>query len=154
MVVGELLVSRNLTIASAESCTGGLIAHLITGVPGSSRYFVGSITAYSDEVKEKLLGVSPALIRDRGAVSEEVAKAMATGVRNATGAAIGIASTGIAGPSGATPGKPVGLVYTAYADQSGSVAVKHTFGEGRARIVQRAAFAALETVRRKLLRMD
>ncbi len=153
-VVGNLLRSSGRTLACAESCTGGSIAKKITSVPGSSAYFLGSVVAYADSVKAGLLGVDEALIASVGAVSREVALAMAAGARSATGAEIGIGVTGIAGPGGGTAEKPVGTVWIAYADGGGSVAVRQTFGEGRERVVERATTAALELLRRKLLRLE
>ncbi len=111
--LGRLLKERGLSLATAESCTGGLLSHRITNVPGSSNYFVGGVVAYSNEVKEKLLGVSAETLRTKGAVSRETAIQMARGVRKLLGADIGVGITGIAGPGGATPTKPVGLVYVA-----------------------------------------
>lgn len=111
VVVGHMLAERKLTLALAESCTGGLIGHRITDVPGSSEYFVGGVVAYSYDAKEKLLGVHHDTLYDHGAVSAETAIEMARGARRALGADIGISATGIAGPGGGLPGKPVGLVY-------------------------------------------
>lgn len=109
--VGRLLAERDLTIAVAESCTGGLICHRITNVPGSSRYFIGGVVAYSNETKVKVLGVGEDMIKEHGAVSREVALEMARGIRELLGADLGLSATGIAGPGGGTPEKPVGLVY-------------------------------------------
>ncbi len=111
--VGELLKKLGLTLAVAESCTGGLLAHRITNVPGSSGYFIGGVVAYSNRVKNALLRVSEETLRTQGAVSEETALQMARGVRELLGTDIGIGITGIAGPGGGTPAKPVGLVYVA-----------------------------------------
>jgi PncC family amidohydrolase len=111
VTVGKMLAEKKLTLALAESCTGGLIGHRITDVPGSSEYFVGGIVAYSYEAKEKLLGVHHDTLYDHGAVSPETAQEMAHGVRRVLGTDIGISVTGIAGPGGGLPGKPVGLVY-------------------------------------------
>ncbi len=111
VVVGEGLLQRKLTLALAESCTGGLVGHRITDVPGSSAYLLGGIIAYSYDAKELLLGVRHNTLYDHGAVSVETAVEMARGVRRALGADIGISVTGIAGPSGGLPDKPVGLVY-------------------------------------------
>ena len=111
VVVGELLLKRKLTLALAESCTGGLIGHRITDVPGSSEYFVGGVVAYSYDAKEHLLGVRHNTLYDYGAVSPETAIEMARGARRTLGADIGISVTGIAGPGGGMPGKPVGLVF-------------------------------------------
>jgi PncC family amidohydrolase len=108
---GELLKARGLTCAAAESCTGGLISHLITQVPGSSEYFLGSIVSYSNEVKVNILGVSREDIERFGSVSEQVARAMLKGVLRLTGADAGMATTGIAGPDGGSPEKPVGTVW-------------------------------------------
>jgi nicotinamide-nucleotide amidase len=152
--VGKILLGRNLTIACAESCTGGAIARKITSIPGSSSYFIGSVVAYHDLLKERLLGVDPAVITAHGAVSKETALSMARGVRMVTGAGIGLSATGIAGPSGGTAEKPVGTVWIAYADADGEVALKYTFGEGRQRVVERAAVAALDLARRKLLGVE
>ena len=111
VIVGRLLAEKKLTLALAESCTGGLIGDRITNVPGSSQYFIGGIVAYSYEAKEKLLGVHHDTLYDHGAVSAETAHEMAQGVRRVLGADIGISVTGIAGPGGGLPEKPVGLVY-------------------------------------------
>ena len=151
-VVGNLLLSQGKTIGIAESCTGGLLAHRITNVSGSSGYFGRGIIAYSNETKIELLGVSPGLIQAHGAVSKPVAIAMAEGIRATARADIGVSTTGIAGPTGGTAEKPVGLVWVGYADASGSFAIKFTFGEGRSRVKERATQAALEIVRRRLAR--
>lgn len=113
--IGALLARHGRTIATAESCTGGLVSARITGVSGSSAYFLGGIVSYSNDAKHRLLGVPELMLARFGAVSVDVALAMARGVRRKIGADIGIATTGIAGPSGATPTKPVGLVYVALA---------------------------------------
>ena len=109
--IGELLRRRGWKLAVAESCTGGLIGHRITNVPGSSEYYLGSVTAYAYEAKVRLLGVSWAVLEKFGAVSEEVALAMAKGIRLTLGADIGVSVTGIAGPGGETPEKPIGLTW-------------------------------------------
>ena len=113
VIVGHMLAERKLKLATAESCTGGLVGHRLTNVPGSSSYLEGGVIAYSYEAKERLLGVHHDTLYEHGAVSAETALEMARGVRKALGADIGIAVTGIAGPSGGLPGKPVGLVYIA-----------------------------------------
>src|SRR3712207_5216894 len=113
--VGAQLQRRQLTVATAESCTGGLIGHLLTEIAGSSAYFMGGVIAYSNAVKHSLLDVPEATLAAVGAVSEETARAMAQGVRARLHTDIGIATTGIAGPGGGTPQKPVGLVYIAVA---------------------------------------
>jgi PncC family amidohydrolase len=111
--LGPLLVARRLTLAVAESCTGGLIGHRLTNVPGSSDYFLGGLIAYSYSAKEKLLGVRPETLQNFGAVSEPTAREMARGACRVLGAHLGVAVTGIAGPGGATPDKPVGLTWIA-----------------------------------------
>ncbi|HLF27472.1 MAG TPA: CinA family protein [Anaerolineae bacterium] len=110
-VVGQLLIEQRLTLALGESCTGGLIGHRLTNVPGSSTYFLGGIIAYAYEAKERLLEVKHNTLYEHGAVSAETALEMARGARRALGADIGVSVTGIAGPGGGLPGKPVGLVY-------------------------------------------
>ena len=151
-VVGRLLSRNSLSIAVAESCTGGLIAHRLTNVSGSSAYFERGVVTYSNASKTELLGVPPELLRTHGAVSREVAEAMAAGVRRLARSAIGLSTTGIAGPTGGTPEKPVGLVWIGYADAEATLALNFTFGEGRERVKERASQAALEIVRRRLLK--
>ncbi|HET7090208.1 MAG TPA: CinA family protein [Anaerolineae bacterium] len=112
-LIGKLLTEKKLTLALGESCTGGLVAHRLTNVPGSSNYVLGGIIAYSNEAKERLLGVQHATLEEHGAVSGETAIEMAYGARAALGADVGLSVTGIAGPGGGTPEKPVGLVYVA-----------------------------------------
>ncbi|NPB04812.1 MAG: CinA family protein [Aquificae bacterium] len=112
-VVGDLLREKGFTVATAESCTGGLLASTLVSVPGSSDYFKGSVVAYSNEVKEKVLGVSPETLKLHGAVSAQTAREMAEGVRRLLGTDFGLSTTGIAGPGGGTPQKPVGLTYMA-----------------------------------------
>lgn len=153
-IVGRLLTERRLTIAVAESCTGGLIMDRLTDVPGSSNYFERGAITYSNASKTAELGVPEELIRRHGAVSREVAEAMASGIRVKANTDIGISTTGIAGPTGATPEKPVGLVWIGYSDSSETLALKFNFGDDRRRVKERAAQAALELVRRKLLRLD
>ncbi len=153
-VVASLLTTQGITVAVAESCTGGLIAQRLTNVPGSSAYFLGGVVAYSNESKAHLVGVDPALLEAHGAVSGPVAEAMAAGIRTTLHSAIGLSVTGVAGPSGGTPEKPVGLVYLALADGRGTRSVKLTLGSegGRAGIRHLAAQAALNLLRRHLLR--
>jgi len=113
--VGRLLLARGMTVAVAESCTGGLVMHGLTNVPGSSRYFLGGVVAYANEVKVRVLDVPEETMAAHGAVSAETACAMAGGVRRLLGADVALAVTGIAGPTGGTPDKPVGLTYIALA---------------------------------------
>ncbi len=153
-VLGRLLAERGLTIAVAESCTGGLIADRLTNVPGSSAYLERAFVAYSNAAKSAVLGVPEALIGRHGAVSREVAEAMADGVRKSAGTDIGLSTTGIAGPSGATPEKPVGLVWIGYSDNRETLALRFNFVADRLRVKQRAAQAALELVRRKILNLS
>jgi nicotinamide-nucleotide amidase len=138
-----------LKLAVAESCTGGMLGERITNVPGSSDVFLGGVIAYHNDVKKKLLGVRPEDLERFGAVSEEVALQMAAGVRERTGADVGVSVTGIAGPGGGTPEKPVGLVWIAIHGSDAKARRFHVVGD-RAEIRQRAAQAALEMVRRTL----
>jgi nicotinamide-nucleotide amidase len=149
--LGNILKERKMTIAVAESCTGGMIAHRLTNVPGSSEYFERGVVTYSNASKTELLGIPSALIAQHGAVSHEVAKAMAEEIRKIAGTTIGISTTGIAGPTGGTPEKPVGLVWIGYADAENSFALQFNFGNDRMRNKERASQAALELVRRKIL---
>lgn len=153
-IVGGILARRGMRIAVAESCTGGLIANRITNVSGSSTYFDRGVVTYSDRSKTELLGIPESLLRDHGAVSSPVAEAMALGIRRLAGTDIGLSTTGIAGPTGGTPEKPVGLLWIGYADAGGSLALKFHLGDGRLRFKERASQAALELVRRKLLRIE
>jgi len=153
-VIGRLLMERKLTIAIAESCTGGHIANLITNISGSSNYFERGVVTYSNQSKIEILGVSAALIEQHGAVSREVAEAMAEGVRRIAKTDIGISTTGIAGPTGGTSTKPVGLVWIGYSDKDGTFAKDHYFGDDRLRFKIRASQAAMELVRRKLLGIE
>lgn len=144
---GEALRARGWSIATAESCTGGMIGEMLTSVPGSSAYYRGSVVAYGDEVKTGVLGVDPELIRRHGAVSEEVASAMAAAVRKKFDTTLAVGVTGIAGPSGGTPTKPVGLVYIALAKPDGGSEVRRIgFPGDRALIRQRASMTALQLV--------
>ena len=152
--LGKILTERKLTIAVAESCTGGLIANRITNVSGSSSYFDRGVVAYSNHSKTQLLSVPSALIETHGAVSKEVASAMAEGVRKAAHTDIGLSTTGIAGPTGGTPEKPEGLVWIGYSDTNTTIALKFNFGDNRLRFKERASQAALELVRRRVLRID
>lgn len=150
-IIGKLLTERNLTLSLAESCTGGLLAHRLTNVPGSSNYLERAVVAYSDESKATMLGVPRELIGAFGAVSEEVAKAMALGIRTVSGTDIGLSTTGIAGPGGGTGLKPVGLVWIGYSGVDGTSAERFTFGEGRHRVKERASQAAFDLLRKKIV---
>ncbi len=149
--LGNLLRTQGATIAAAESATGGLIGHRLTGVSGSSDYFLGSIVAYANLAKQEVLGVTDEALREHGAVSEAVAEQMAAGTREALGATVGISTTGIAGPTGGTEEKPVGTVWVGYADASGARARRFQFVEDRALNKELFASAALERARRGLL---
>ena len=141
---------RGFKLATAESCTGGLVGAMLTSVPGSSEAFVGGVIAYSDEIKTRELGVSPAVLRDHGAVSAEAAEAMAQGIRDRLSADVGISATGIAGPGGGSAEKPVGLVFLHASSPDDSVAVDFVAHGDRQAIRRRAAVAALHLVRRLL----
>lgn len=151
-VVGRLLVRAGRTVAVAESCTGGLLGHRLTNVPGSSAYFRGGVVAYANDAKIALLGVEEAVLKAHGAVSEQAAESMARGVLRVLGADIGLAVTGIAGPSGGSPEKPVGRVYLACADGAQVRTVRVDFGSepGREGIKYLATQAALDLLRRHL----
>ena len=153
-MLGRLLAERGLTIAVAESCTGGHVADRLTNVSGSSAYFGRGVIAYSNASKIALLGVPPDVIDHRGAVSREVAEAMAAGIRASAGSDVGLSTTGIAGPTGGTPEKPVGIVWIGYADETTILAKRFQFGDGRLRFKERASQAAMEVVHRKILRLD
>lgn len=150
-VVGRLLKERGLTIATAESCTGGLIASTITDVNGSSDYFERGIVSYSNVAKVEILRVDEDTIVEHGAVSLEVAMQMAEGVKSTSGCDIGLSVTGIMGPRGATTDKPVGLVYIGYCDDKVCTAKKFVFGNERLLNKQRTMQAALDLVRKQLL---
>ena len=150
-IVSYLLQMRGLTLAVAESCTGGLLAQRITSLSGSSRYFLGGVVAYSNELKTQFANVPKALIQKHGAVSREVAAALAEGIRKRCLSSYGIGITGVAGPTGATEQKPVGLVYVALAGEEGTQVVERNFPGDRKRIRWFAAQQALEMVRRALL---
>ncbi len=153
-VTARLLIERGMTLAVAESCTGGLVTSRLTEVPGSSAFLLAGFVAYSNDAKVRDLGVPAGLIAECGAVSAEVAAAMAEGARRQAGAAIGLGITGIAGPSGATPTKPIGLVFLSLARPSGTRTEELRFGEepGRGGIRHLAAQAALNLLRLTLLR--
>jgi nicotinamide-nucleotide amidase len=142
---------RQATIAVAESCTGGMLAERITSVPGSSRSFLGGVVVYSDELKTAFADVPPELIAQHGAVSDEVAQALAAGIRLRAGATLGVGVTGIAGPTGGTESKPVGRVHIAVSDAQKTESVERTFRGDRTRIRQWTTQQALDLVRRRLM---
>jgi nicotinamide-nucleotide amidase len=151
VIIGELLEKKSATLATAESCTGGYIAHLITSVPGSSNYYKGSIIAYSNEVKENELGVQHETLVKFGAVSEEVVKEMADGIRKKFNTDYAIATSGIAGPEGGTTEKPVGTTWIAIANPLRTVAYRYLFGEERERNIRKTALQALNLLRKDLV---
>jgi nicotinamide-nucleotide amidase len=150
-IVGEMLAARSETISSAESCTGGYIAHLITSIAGSSRYFMGSVVAYDNAVKVSQLGVSETSLAQHGAVSEAVIRQMAEGARTRLNTTWSLATSGIAGPDGGTSDKPVGTVWIALAGPSGTIVKKFQFGNDRERNIKKSAFAALDMLRGALM---
>lgn len=149
--IGDLLRRKGLTLGVVESATGGLISHLITNVPGSSDYYMGSVTAYSNETKIEVVGVSRDTIEKYGAVSPKVAEEMALGGRRVLAVDICLADTGIAGPAGATPDKPVGLFYLGFAHQGGVFSQRHEFYGDREQNKRSAAEAALRWLKEYLL---
>lgn len=149
--VGELFRKRQFTLGVAESCTGGLICHRLTNVPGSSDYFERGVVVYSNRAKVELLDVPSALIEARGAVSQEVAEAMARGIRTLARSDLGVAVTGVAGPGGGSPTKPVGTVFMAVAWPAGTRCEAYRFSGDRQAVKAQAAEAALVLLRRHLL---
>ena len=149
-IVGYYLQMRNATLAVAESCTGGLVAERITSVSGSSRYFLGGAVVYSNALKTGFADVPAALIEKHGAVSREVATALAEGIRKRCAATLGLSITGIAGPTGGTAEKPVGLVFHALASEQGTEVVERKFPGDRERVRRFASHHALDMLRRKL----
>ncbi len=150
-IVSYLLQMRNMTLATAESCTGGLLAERITSISGSSRYFLGGAVVYSNELKTQFANVPKALIDQHGAVSREVAAAMGEGIRKRCLSSYGVGITGVAGPGGGTEQKPVGLVYIALAGEEGTQVVERNFPGDRKRVRQFSTQQALEMIRRALL---
>lgn len=150
-VIGKLLRKKKKTICTAESCTGGRIANMITSVPGSSSYFKGSIIAYDNSVKTQLLGVMKEIIASDGAVSEQVIIQMAEGIRRLFNTDFAVATSGIAGPDGGTELKPVGTVWIAVASENGTVTSKHVFGNDRITNIERFSIAALNLVRKQII---
>jgi nicotinamide-nucleotide amidase len=152
--IGHLLKKHNLTLGAIESATGGLISHLITNVSGSSDYYQGSITSYSNELKMKLVGVKKGTLDQYGSVSSKVAEEMAEGGRKALEVDICVADTGIAGPTGATHQKPIGLFYLGLSHKNGTYNRKHIFHGNREENKEQAATAALSWVKEYLLSLD
>ena len=151
-VIGKLLTSVNSSLCTAESCTGGEIAHLLTTVPGSSNYYRGSVIAYDNVIKRQLLGVKEESINKYGAVSEEVVREMAAGARTLFNTGFSVATSGIAGPDGGTEAKPVGTFWMAVASEKGIVAEKRIFGNDRITNIKRFSFAALNLLRLQIIR--
>lgn len=145
--IGELLVDRGWTMATAESCTGGLVAATLTDVSGSSRWFSGAVVAYSNEIKMSLLGVPEQILIDHGAVSEETVLAMAAGVCKRLGTDVGISLSGIAGPTGGTPDKPVGTVWMGWHVDGKTFAKRFCFDGDRAAVKHQSLKAVLEALR-------
>ena len=153
-IIGVMLREKGKTLATAESCTGGYIAHKITEIPGSSDYFLGSVVAYSNEIKRDVLGVSEKDLDDYGAVSEPVIRQMAEGVRRKFGADYALATSGIAGPGGGTPEKPVGTIWIALATPHKTIAKRYQFGEHRIRNINFSFQTAVNMLRMELLGGD
>jgi nicotinamide-nucleotide amidase len=152
-VVGMYLVMKNATISTAESCTGGLLAERLTDVPGSSRYFMSGVICYSNESKMELAGIPPLLLEMQGAVSAEVARGLAEGVRARANTTFGVGITGVAGPSGGSSEKPVGTVFIAVATPTGTAHRQFLYPGDREKIRWQASQAALDMVRRELMKM-
>jgi nicotinamide-nucleotide amidase len=153
-VVGDLLLEREYMIALAESCTGGMVAARITTTPGSSLFFEGGVVSYSNRAKEEMAGVAHELLVEHGAVSEPVARALAEGIAERTGAAVGVGITGIAGPGGGTEEKPVGTVHIAAVAPEGKAHRRYRFPGSRDGVRERSVTASLDMVRRLLLGID
>ena len=149
--VFDLLNSKGMTFASAESCTGGNIAHVITLIPGSSEVFKGTAVTYATPMKTKVLGVPAEMIEEQGVVSQEVVESMASGVRDLMEADFGVATTGIAGPSGGTEENPVGTVWIGVASAKGVVSKRFNFGKDRENVINRATIAAYEMLRQQII---
>ncbi len=145
--MGQLLRTKKLTLATAESCTGGKLGDWITEVSGSSDYYLGGVVSYSDDAKVRLLSVDRMILDSKGAVSQEVALQMSDGARRKLGADIGVGITGIAGPTGATPGKPVGLVFIAVSSPKGNICVENHFTGTRHDVKNQSAVKALVMLR-------
>lgn len=143
ITISESIMQKGLTIATAESCTGGLIAHILTEVAGASNYFIGGVVAYSNQVKQDILGVQTSTLDQYGAVSEQTAMEMAAGVRQKFNTDIGLSTTGVAGPSGGTPTKPVGLVWIGFSTPERTWSIYSHFSDGRHEINKKSARKAL-----------
>mgnify|MGYP002747690525 CR=1 FL=1 len=144
--LGRELRARGLTISCAESCTGGLLTSVLTDIPGSSAYVMGSIVSYSNDVKSRVLGVSEEILSSRGAVSEEAAREMAEGVRRLMQTDIGVGITGVAGPDGGSEEKPVGLIYISVANRSHTIVEKNNFSGTRLENKNAAVEKALQMI--------
>ena len=153
-MVGQMLCARGYTISCAESCTGGLLTSTLTDVPGSSAYVMGSVVSYSNDVKSRILHVAEETLAAHGAVSPETARAMAEGVRNLMQTDVGVGITGIAGPGGGSPEKPVGLVYIAVSTLGKTSVEKNVFSGVRAEIKRAAVNKALAMVQEMIREMD
>jgi nicotinamide-nucleotide amidase len=151
-VVGELLIEQKKTIAVAESCTGGYLAHLISEIPGCSRYFMGSITSYDNSIKIGELGVSPQTLAQFGAVSEQTATEMAEGIRQKMNVDFALATTGVAGPTGGSEEKPVGTVWIACAGPKGTVTQKLQLTTQRGTNIRWASYLTLNLLRKELIK--
>ncbi len=151
MVIGSLLKEKGQTICTAESCTGGKIAQLITSIPGSSAYYKGSVIAYDNKIKADLLGVPEEILEKYGAVSEQVVRFMSEGARKLLNTDYAVATSGIAGPDGGTKSKPVGTIWISVASGQGTVAEKYIFGSDRLININRFAIAALNLVRKQII---
>jgi len=153
-IIGRLLKEKKATLSTAESCTGGYVAHLITSIAGSSDYYQGSIIAYDNRIKQSHLGVKEQVLEDFGAVSREVVIAMAEGARRKLGTDYAVSTSGVAGPDGGTPEKPVGTVWIAVASPSGTEAKLLHLGPNRMRTINMAAFNVLNMLRKELIKKD
>lgn len=153
-IVGDLLEKKHLTVSTAESCTGGLLSAALTAAAGSSTYYLGSVIAYCNEVKNKILSVPQEILQTKGAVSPEVAGFLAVGARNLLGTSVGIGITGIAGPGGATVDKPVGLVYIALNSDQIKWCQGYNFSGGRREVRLSSVKAALQMLRKYALEQD
>jgi nicotinamide-nucleotide amidase len=152
-VVGLYLVMKNATIATAESCTGGLLAERLTDVPGSSRYFMSGVITYSNESKMELAQIPPLMLEMQGAVSAEVARGLADGIRARMNTTLGVGVTGVAGPTGGSAEKPVGTVHIAVATPTGTENRQFLFPGNREKVRWQASQAALDMVRRELMKI-